>query len=243
MTDISLRSQDYGNEDQRWLGNGGKVVGENLDILLDRSGFDLVTAFPNGYIPSGIALSRVDATGLYVPYVNQTNPSYSITVDATAGNWHPTVEGQATAPVAFNVSAANLRTALEALPNVNAGDVTVTGGPGASGGGTPYVVTFVAGDYAGTAGPAVTVADDTLSGGGDAVAVTPTAGGVSSPAGEGTGRGLLFATVAYDRNSTGDIAAALFRWGEVIENRLPAGHGVDDAFKRDTPHIAWITRV
>jgi hypothetical protein len=238
--DPSVRTKGtFLNEDQRWL-YGGREDGPNLDIILDRSGFDLVTAFPNGFIPSGVALAEVAATGLYIPYVNQTNPSYSVTVDATSGTWTITVEGDTSAAVAFNVSAANLRTAIENLPGVNAGDVTVTGGPGASGGGTPYVVTFVAGQYAGTAGPVVSVADVDLAGGGDAVAVVATAGGVTTPAGEAIGRGLLFASVPYDRDSTGDISAALCRDATVIESLLPTGHGVDAAFKADCPHLKWI---
>lgn len=240
MSDISIRTtKTLLNEDQRWL-YGGKEDGPNLSIILDRSSFDLVSAFPNGFIPSGIALAKVVATGLYIPYVNQTNPSYSVTVNATSGTWTVTVDGETSAAVAFNVSAANLRTALENLPNVNVGDATVTGGPGASGGGTPYVITFVAGQYAGTAGPVVSVADVDLAGGGDSVAVTPTAGGVTTPVGEAVGRGLLFASVAYDRDSTGDIAAALCRDATVIEANLPAGHGVDAAFKADCPHLKFI---
>lgn len=240
MSDISIRNEaSYLNEDQRWL-YGGREDGPNLDIVLDRSAFDLVSAFPNGFIPSGIGLAEVVATGLYIPYVNQTNPSYSIVVDATSGTWTIAVEGQTSAAVAFNVSAANLKAAIAALPNVAADDITVTGGPGASGGGTPYVVTFVAGQYAGTTGPVVAVADVDLAGGGDTVAVTPTAGGVTTPVGEAVGRGLLFATVAYDRDSTGDIAAALCRDATVIEANLPSGHGVDAAFKADVPHLKFV---
>src|SRR4051794_35245188 len=112
------------NEDQRWIGNGGMPIGQPRDIVLDRSAFDLVTAFPNGFIPSGIALAKVTATGLHIPYVNATNPSYSITVNATSGTWTATIEGDTTAAVAFNVSAANLRAAIENLPGFSPGDVT-----------------------------------------------------------------------------------------------------------------------
>lgn len=240
MSDVSIRpGGTYLNEDQRWL-YGGKQDGPNLDIVLDRSGFDLVTAFPNGFIPSGIALAEVAATGLYIPYVGETNESVSLTVDASAGTFTLTLEGDVTAALAFNATAAQVRAALEALPGIAPGDVTVTGGVGAAGGGTPYVITFVAGQHAGVDAPALTAQDVNLSGGGDAVTPVTTAGGVSTPAGEGTGRGVLFASVAYDRNSSGDIAAALCRDATVIEALLPAGHGVDAAFKRETPHLKFI---
>lgn len=59
------------NEDQRWIAPGGLNALKDADsIVLDRSGFDLVTAFPNGFIPSGVCLGQITATGLYVPYLD-----------------------------------------------------------------------------------------------------------------------------------------------------------------------------
>jgi hypothetical protein len=46
-----------------------------------------------------------------------------------------------TAPIAYNATAAALEAALEALPNLETGDVAVGGGPGP---GTPWTVTFAA---------------------------------------------------------------------------------------------------
>ncbi|HEY6891557.1 MAG TPA: ThuA domain-containing protein [Solirubrobacter sp.] len=48
---------------------------------------------------------------------------------ATGGSFTLTVAGQTTAPIAYNASAAGVKTALEALSNVDPGDVIVTGGP------------------------------------------------------------------------------------------------------------------
>lgn len=238
MSDISIRTVGtYLNEDQRWL-YGGKPDGPNLDIVLDRSGFDLVTTFPNGFIPSGVALAKVASTGLYVPYDGDSE-SVSIAVNATGGSFTITIEGQTTAAIAFNATAAAVQAAVELLPGIGPNDLTWTGGPGAAGGATPYVGTW-GGRYAGADAPAVTTTAAGLTGGAGTAAVTTTAGGTESPAGEGTGRGLLFASVAYDRDSTGDIAAALCRDATVIESLLPSGHGVDTAFKADTPHLKFI---
>lgn len=66
MTDISLRSTTRDNEDQTWIGNGGKPIGEPRKILLDRSAF--TGTFTDGYIPSGVTLGVVTATGLHAPY-------------------------------------------------------------------------------------------------------------------------------------------------------------------------------
>ena len=72
MADISVRaSRTLVNEDQRWIAPGGiTALRDNDTITLDRSAFDLVTAFPNGFIPSGVVLGRITATGLYGPYAD-----------------------------------------------------------------------------------------------------------------------------------------------------------------------------
>lgn len=125
--DPSIRTVGpFVNEDQRWL-YGGKQDGPNLDIVLDRSAFDLVNDFPDGFLPSGIALGEDATTGMYIPYA-----------DADAG------------------------------------------------------------------------------------------------------AGLLFASIPYDRNSTGDLSAALCRDATVIEALLPTGNGVDAGFKTDVPHLKFI---
>lgn len=103
-----------------------------------------------------------------VPAVNEVQ---RIVVDATSGNWRARFNGEDTANLAFNISAAALVTALEALATVGAGNVQVTGGPGNSGGTNPYDVTFV-GDLAGTNVVPLIVTDVTLAGGGDSVTVS-----------------------------------------------------------------------
>jgi hypothetical protein len=133
MTDISVRSTDRDNENQRWIGNGGMPIGQPRSIVLDRSAFDLAADFPDGYIPSGVAIAEITATGLYGPY------------------------------------------------------------------------------------------DNTLANGQETMA------------------GHLFVTVAYDDDSTGDISAALFWSGEVIEAELPTNHGLDANGKTDVSnHIAYV---
>ena len=61
-----------------------------------------------------------------------------------AGTWTATYTSQdgriaTTYPIAFNATFGAVQTALETLPNVAAGDVTVTGGPGP---GTPWTITI-----------------------------------------------------------------------------------------------------
>lgn len=47
----------------------------------------------------------------------------------TAGTYTITFNGQTTAPIAYNATAATIQAALEALSNIAVGDVEVTGGP------------------------------------------------------------------------------------------------------------------
>lgn len=135
--DISTRTtRTLVNEDQRWIGNGGKPIGTPRTIVLDRSLFDLTAAYPNGHIPSGIPLGKVTATGLYGPY--------------------------------------------------------------------------------------------------DPAAVD----------GRGDAAGHLFASISVDRDSSGDLGAALFWSGEVITNFLPAAPAaqIDAAGRADVAaHIAYVT--
>jgi len=71
MTDISVASTGYQVENRSWLISAhGTDPGTTPSVVLDLSKFTAGTHFPNGYIPSGIALGKVTATGLYGPYDN-----------------------------------------------------------------------------------------------------------------------------------------------------------------------------
>lgn len=236
--DITVRTRaDLRNEDQRWIGNGGQPLAPPRSIVLDRSGFDLVTAFPNGYIPSGVALGKITATGLYVPYAASPSEVQTLTRTSTGGTITLTFDGQTTGTIAASAAgftAAAVTTALEALGVVNPGDVTVTGSAGG-----PLTVTF-GGRYLGQNVPQLVV-DNTSATGGTITAATGTAGGGTASDGSEVLAGHLFASAAYDRDSTGDIAAALFWTGEVITNYLPTGHGLDAAGRADV--AGWITYI
>lgn len=67
MTDISVVSTNYQSEKRGWLwGEHGTEPGSTPSITLDISTF--AGLYPNGYIPSGTALAKITATGLYGPY-------------------------------------------------------------------------------------------------------------------------------------------------------------------------------
>jgi hypothetical protein len=234
--DISTRTKStLVQDDQTWIGNGGEPIGKPRSIVLDRSAFDLVDDFGNGFIPSGVVVAKETSTGLYVPYAGSPSEVQTVTVDATAGNFTLTFDGETTANISESATAAQVQTALEALSSIQPGDVTVTGSNGG-----PWTITF-GGRYTGLNVPQITGTDVTLSGGGDTISSgTSTAGGPAAATGTGVARGLIFAAVPYDRDSTGNLGAALFWSGEVIESNLPEHHGLDAAARLALPHVAFV---
>lgn len=115
--------------------------------------------------------------GVYQGPMDAATESVSIAVDATGGTFTITFQGEATAAIAFNATAAAVKAALELLPGIALGDITVTGGPGSSGGATPYVIAFTqTGHFARQDAPAITTGAGSLTGGAGTAAVTTTAG-------------------------------------------------------------------
>jgi hypothetical protein len=68
----------------------------------------------------------------------------TLTVSATAGTYTLSFGGEATAPLAFDATAAQVESALDGLTSIGGagGSVTVTGGPGDDSGSSPYSITF-----------------------------------------------------------------------------------------------------
>lgn len=69
MTDISVRSESFQSENHDWLGSAHGLTATKT-ITLDVSAFTKADHYPNGFIPSGIVLAKITATGLYGPYNN-----------------------------------------------------------------------------------------------------------------------------------------------------------------------------
>lgn len=69
MTSIAVHNRNFQVEDRSWVFG---LVGptDTISLTLDVSAFTLATytGVPNGYIPSGVVLARLVATGLFVPY-------------------------------------------------------------------------------------------------------------------------------------------------------------------------------
>lgn len=116
------------------------------------------------------ALSNIAPGDVTVDGFEATSEVQTVTLGAgnTGGNFTLTFNGQTTANIVFNASAAAVQSALEALNNIAPGDVVVTG---ANGG--PYTVTF-GGIYAGKNVPVLGHAQN-LTGGVNSVTVATAA--------------------------------------------------------------------
>lgn len=63
------RITEFQAEERSWLrGPHGTEPGSNPNVTLLTSLFTKATHYPNGFIPSGIVLGKVTATGVYGPY-------------------------------------------------------------------------------------------------------------------------------------------------------------------------------
>jgi hypothetical protein len=128
---------------------------------------------------------EVDACALVLNYANAlcsevgTNEVQTVTITGTpaGGFFTLTFFDQTTANIARNATAGAVETALEALPNLEPADVTVTGGPGP---GTPYVVTF-SGQWAAENVPQMSAAHTFTGGTAPTIAVTTGTPGVRTP--------------------------------------------------------------
>lgn len=100
--------------------------------------------------------------------------SVAITGTPTGGDFTLTFDGQTTGAIAFDATAAAVKTALDALSNLEVADTTTAGGPLP---GAAVTVSFI-GQYAGENVPQMTADDSGLTGGTDpAVVVTTTTQG------------------------------------------------------------------
>jgi hypothetical protein len=71
MTSLNVTRQTLQAENRSWLrGPHGTEPGANPNATLLVSLFTPGTHYPNGFIPSGIVLGKVTATGQYGPYDN-----------------------------------------------------------------------------------------------------------------------------------------------------------------------------
>lgn len=172
MTDLSIQSVPAApTENHTWLAGDSAAFGNaqsgtiQVASLTSGTHYDATTKV----VPSGLALAKVG--GYLAPFAGVAEvQTVTITGSPTGGTFTLTYDGETTAAMAYDASAADVQSALEALSNIDGVTVTGTG---------PYVVTF-----AGNANVPQMTATASLSGGSTpSVTVTTTTGGGAGDSG------------------------------------------------------------
>lgn len=223
--DLAQRADgSFVNEDRRWLGSAHGTQNAQPGTL---DGAAALAVFPDGVVPSGTVLALRATSGRYEPYAGGiSEETQTVTISATGGTFTLSFNGQVTGAIAWNATAAAVQAALEALNNIDPGDVVVTG---ANGG--PYTVKFQ-GQYANENVPALVSAAGGLTGGaGTAVVATTQAGDAELDAGIGTAVGFLYS--AADVSGGRDVGIAVLLHGFIYTPRLPQSAALDANARTD----------
>ncbi len=197
----------------------------NVSVTLDLTAFDENLHWteaskyqPDRKLKSGIPLGKNTTTGLYEPYAAITNEVQTLTVTGgpTGGTFTITWSGQTTAALAYNATAAQVQTALEALSNIAPGDVVVTGSAGG-----PWTLTW-GGTQLGENVAAPTTTESFTGGTSPDITIATTTAGGSATASDGTQlfRGFLFTEIAFHEGAT-KVAAPLMVHGQIDVAKLP----------------------
>lgn len=180
---------------------------------------------PERKLKSGIPLGKNTASGLFEPYAAVTNEVQTLTVTGapTGGTFTITFSGQTTGAIAYNATAAVVQTALEALSNVNPGDIVVTGNAGG-----PWTLTY-GGQYLGENVGQVTTTESFTGGTTPDITIATTTGGDTATATDGTQvfLGFLFTEVSFFPGST-KVAAPLMVHGQIDPSKLPVAFDPTD---------------
>lgn len=129
--DLSILSIPGGAaQDHSWLAGDSSAFETAQTGTLDVSTLSAGTHYDSTtkVVPSGLAVTYDSATSKFKPFagVNEVQTA-TITGIPTGGSFTLKVDGETTAAIAFDATAAAVQAALEALSNVNPGDVIVTG--------------------------------------------------------------------------------------------------------------------
>ena len=141
----------------------------------------------------------------------------------TGGTFTITWDGQTTAAIPYNATAAQVQTALEGLSNIAPGDVTVTGSAGG-----PWTLTWGGAQLGENVAAPTTTEAFTGGTSPDITIATTTAGGAAATAdGADVFAGFLFTEVSFYPGST-KAAAPLMVHGQIDPSKLPVAFDPTD---------------
>lgn len=203
--------------------SGGASFLASEDYTVKRAGITIdhttvpADADGNKILQEGTFVAEITASGKYGPYGGLTNEVQTLTEGGSGlTSFTITLGGFTTASLDDDATAAQVQAALEALPNLDVGDVEVTGGPLGTG---PFTVSFSHGEWAGRDVPAMTT---TPTGGTGTVTVaTTTAGGAAVSDGRQTPSADTSGyTMEAVNLKDGDVICGLLIRGSVLEARV-----------------------
>lgn len=220
-----LSEETFGAGDQSWLGSTHGI--HNCRTVAPDPELFSAAAFPNG-VPSGTPIGIVTATGLAGPYTGDSTDEVWTFTEGGSGltSWTFTWGGNTSESIDDDATAATVQEQADEI--FGAGNVTVTGGPLASG---PFTFTVNPdGELANTnlAAPTTTPTGGT----GTVTVATTTAGGAD---GSADGREVLAGFLFTDQKAPADGGWPLLDHGRIRVDRLPTvfattGHNTTGQF-------------
>jgi len=198
----------YSEPDAIQLNNGqGQVCVSYTPtpVLLNGTLEEFKFCTPDPYVYQWIVGGDVLSTG----GVNEVK-TLTISGTPTGGSYTLTINGQTTAPIAYNAANSAIQSALLALSSLDTGDVVVTGAG-------PFTLTF-GGVYAGQTAPAMTATASLTGGTSPNATVT-----VATPGGGGDATGYRAPIVNTDPVPNG-IGIEL--WSKAVLNNALLGGGI-----------------
>lgn len=229
---LAQTSQTYSQQSHKWLGSAEGTQSQR-SVTIPIAALTLDTHYTAGVIPDGLALAKATSgtySGKFIPLAARPNEVQTITEGGSGlTSFTLTFDGETTGSIAAAATAATVQSALEALSNINVGDVTVTGSTSG-----PYSATF-GGQYAGTNIPAMTA---TPTGGSGTVTIaTSTGGGSGVTDNSDVLFGFLYLPVAVPTGATVVHGSAIVH-GLIKEAGLPIALTAQQ--KATNTHFVWL---
>lgn len=130
--DAASGQQVFLHVSPQWVPHLGDTVRRQGNLLLTKN--DSVVVADGGYPGTGdvtAGTSEVQNVALSGGTLDGTEEVQTVDISGapTGGTFTLTYDANTTAPIAFDATAADVEAALEALPNVSAGEIAATGGP------------------------------------------------------------------------------------------------------------------
>jgi hypothetical protein len=229
---LAQTSETFSQQSHKWLGSAEGTQSQR-SVTIPVAALTVDVHYTSSVIPDGLALAKATSgtySGKWIPLAAMPNEVQTLTQGGSGlTSFTLTWDGETTASIAQAATGATVQTALEALSNIEPGDVTVTGVAGG-----PYTVTFT-GDLQGQNVPAITTTP--TGGSGTVVVATATGGGSGVTDGSDALFGFLYMPLAIPTGATVVHGSAIVH-GLIKEAGLPIALTAQQ--KATNTHFVWL---